>query len=119
MARYVPVEQRSDSEIREEISRIYEQWNHIAQHGGQDPFWPDGVLMNLLRNHIIYFNRELDRRKSDQRQMSMFEAASTSEQCELPPELPDNLMVLNGTYAHRLDERNISLLWVETVPPIR
>lgn len=40
-------------EIRKEIS----QWKEINQNGCNDPFWPDGVNMNLTRNHIIYYQR--------------------------------------------------------------
>lgn len=39
--------------IREEIA----QWKEINQNGCNDPFWPDGVNMNLTRNHIIYYQR--------------------------------------------------------------
>ena len=40
-------------EIRKEIS----QGKEINQSGCNDPFWPDGVNMNLTRNHIIYYQR--------------------------------------------------------------
>ena len=36
-----------------------EQWQYIKDHGCQDPFWPDGVNMNLIRNHIIYGKKVL------------------------------------------------------------
>lgn len=36
-------------DIRREIA----QWIYLNENGGQDPFWPDGVNMNLTRNHII------------------------------------------------------------------
>ena len=40
-------------EVRKEIKR----WKEINQSGCSDPFWPDGVNMNLTRNHIIYYQR--------------------------------------------------------------
>ena len=39
--------------IREEIS----QWKDINQNGCNDPFWSDGCNMNLVRNHIIHYQR--------------------------------------------------------------
>ena len=32
-------------------------WENLRVRGGQDPFWPDGVNMNLTRNHVIYAKR--------------------------------------------------------------
>ena len=43
-------------QIRKEISR----WKDINQNGCSDPFWPDGCNMNLTRNHIIYYKRQLE-----------------------------------------------------------
>ena len=36
--------------IRQEIAH----WIDLNENGGSDPFYPDGVNMNLTRNHIIY-----------------------------------------------------------------
>lgn len=36
-----------------------EHWKDINQNGCSDPFWPDGCNMNLTRNHIIYYQRQL------------------------------------------------------------
>ena len=32
----------------------FEHWEYIKDHGCNDPFYADGVNMNLIRNHIIY-----------------------------------------------------------------
>lgn len=37
----------------------YERWYHYWKYGGQDPSWPDGSNMHLIRNHIIYYKREI------------------------------------------------------------
>ena len=42
-------------QIRKEIS----QWKDINQNGCNDPFWPDGCNMNLVRNHILYYQRKI------------------------------------------------------------
>lgn len=41
--------------IRKEIDR----WEDINQNGCSDPFWPDGMNLNLVRNHIIYAKRTI------------------------------------------------------------
>ena len=41
--------------IREERA----QWKDINQNGCNDPFWSDGCNMNLTRNHIIYYQRQI------------------------------------------------------------
>ena len=37
----------------------YEQWDNIFANGCQDPFWEDGVNLNLVRNHIIYYQNRI------------------------------------------------------------
>ena len=37
----------------------YEQWDNIFTNGCQDPFWEDGVNLNLVRNHIIYYQNRI------------------------------------------------------------
>ncbi len=41
------------------IHREIEHWKDINQNGCNDPFWSDGCNMNLTRNHIIYYQRQL------------------------------------------------------------
>lgn len=35
-------------------------WEHINEYGCNDPFWPDGCNMNLTRNHILAYRREIE-----------------------------------------------------------
>ena len=35
-------------------------YEELRQYGGTDPFWPDGVNMNLCRNHIIYLRKQIE-----------------------------------------------------------
>ena len=55
MGKYIPPEQMTVEQIRASIDERFRAWNQIAQHGCSDPGWPDGVNMNLVRNHIIYY----------------------------------------------------------------
>ena len=50
--------QRSRKEqLAEVIRESHEQWKRLWENGGNDPFWTDGVNLNLVRNHIIYGRR--------------------------------------------------------------
>ena len=49
-----PIEEYAP-QIVHEISR----WNYILENGCNDPFWPDGCNMNLIRNHIISYKLEI------------------------------------------------------------
>ena len=50
--------QRSRKEqLAEVIRESHEQWKRLRENGGNDPFWTDGVNLNLVRNHIIYGRR--------------------------------------------------------------
>lgn len=51
-----------EQEVNKEAGIIVErigEWNYINKNGCNDPFWPDGCNMNLLRNHIIYAKRRI------------------------------------------------------------
>ena len=41
------------------IREARKQWEWINEEGGNDPFWPDGCNMNLLRNHMISYKMEI------------------------------------------------------------
>lgn len=45
----------------EEIPREIRHWKALKEFGCNDPFWPDGMNMNLTRNHIIYAKTEIMR----------------------------------------------------------
>lgn len=45
--------------LKNNISKAIEHWKDIRDNGCSDPFWSDGANMNLVRNHIAYYRREL------------------------------------------------------------
>lgn len=45
------------SELKESLRDNFNRWQHLYEHGGNDPFWEDGVNLNLVRNHILYDKR--------------------------------------------------------------
>ena len=98
--KYVRIEEWAEDDLRAEIDRDYDLWNRIATHGCADPFWPDGVNLNLVRNHIIFKRRVLEERGAVQ--LNLF--GEVVNERPLPPEVPENYMVEDGDFSHRLDK---------------
>lgn len=42
------------------LRESFAHWQHLYEHGGNDPGWPDGVNLNLVHNHIIYYKRQIE-----------------------------------------------------------
>ena len=91
MSRYIPPEEMSEAQIREQLDAEYKHWDDLKKNGCSDPAWPDGVNLNLVRNHIIYWYRLLRERTSQTVQLSMFDAGmDLRNERPLPPELPES-----------------------------
>ena len=84
-----------------EIRSSANRWNDILHNGCSDPTWPDGVNMNLVRNHIFYFKWRI-RELCEENGMIMPEEAFFN----VPPEVPDSLWTRpTGTEVHhRINE---------------
>ena len=41
------------AKLKEELEREFRHWDDLYHHGGYDPFYADGMNLNLTRNHII------------------------------------------------------------------
>lgn len=48
--------QRLGKDIRENVEKYY----GLKEEGGSDPFWADGVNMNLCRNHILNDRKRIE-----------------------------------------------------------
>lgn len=88
------------------INESFARWDHIYQHGTSDPFWPDGVNANLVRNHIIYFRRQLEEMPRENGQQDLFLAQEVQTALDglrpVPDKLPDDWMCPTGEYPDRL-----------------
>ena len=84
--------------VKAELQRDIDRWNEINQNGCNDPFWSDGVNMNLKRNHIIYGLRRLAELEQKPVQLTMFadQAQLISDDImrdrRIPPRVPDDYM---------------------------
>ena len=61
----------------------YARWNQIKAEGSGDPFWEDGVNMNLVRNHIMSYRRQILELVGEDNLPDIFDR-------EIPPEVPQN-----------------------------
>ena len=89
-----------DAVIRDILKNLH-RWEEIKDHGCCDPFWSDGVNMNLTRNHIIYNKRRL---------LELCEALQEPLPEEyylpLPPKVDNHYLCKNG---ERFEERKMRM----------
>lgn len=112
MGKFIPYDKMTAEQLQAEIDHEFAVWNNIAQNGCSDPCWPDGVNMNLTRNHIIYFYRLLHERRSAGTQLSLFDTPDDAVERPIPPEVPDYYMVAGCEHSHRLDKfKEERLVW--------
>ncbi|MDR2163278.1 MAG: hypothetical protein LBO70_04975 [Clostridiales Family XIII bacterium] len=50
---------KKKEDLGQSLCDEYARWEHLNEYGGHDPFYSDGVNMNLVRNHIIYYKRQI------------------------------------------------------------
>ena len=62
-----------------ELEKAHQRWVDIQANGCSDPFWSDGVNMNLLRNHMIWHRNRIQ----------TIVEGSNSEPTLFPAEYPD------------------------------
>ncbi len=42
-----------EEKAEQELIQAYDRWERLYKNGGSDPYWTDGVNLNLVRCHII------------------------------------------------------------------
>lgn len=43
----------------ESLAEMFNRWDNMYKNSCRDPFWADGVNLNLIRNHILYYKGEI------------------------------------------------------------
>jgi len=71
--------------ISDELKKAFDRWDELYVSGGKDPFWSDGCNLNLVRNHIIHYKRELEALIGNQDYPSIYHK-------ETPQEVPRDYM---------------------------
>ena len=67
------------------LKKAYAQWESLYKQGGSDPFYPDGVNLNLVRNRILYFKRQIEETQPLYKNTEVYRR-------ELPPQVEDSYM---------------------------
>lgn len=96
----------TEAEIRKELDDRFRRWEDIQKNGCNDPFWEDGVNMNLVRNHIIYYYGMLKEVMKQPLQMCLFSDVAPVNERPVPPEVPNTYMSPTGKYPNRLVGRS-------------
>lgn len=85
------------ADARAELERDIARWHEIYRNGCSDPFWPDGVNLDLKRNHIIHDLRIISELEQKPVQVSFFdavpgEAVDWKNDPRIPPRVPQDYM---------------------------
>ncbi|MDO4563341.1 MAG: hypothetical protein Q4C12_05855 [Clostridia bacterium] len=68
-----------------ELKERFDRWDYLHENGGSDPFWSDGSNMNLVRNHIIYYKREIEENMNQEEYPKIYYR-------DTPPKTDENYM---------------------------
>ena len=79
------VKQTKAEKFEELLQKEFERWEQLYIYGGNDPFYEDGVNLNLIRNHIISYKMKCkEELKTDEYPQDYFKST--------PPEIDDTYM---------------------------
>lgn len=76
-------------ELIQKIEERFERWKYLREKGGSDPFYEDGVNMNLVRNHIFYYRNQI-KKLCDQEKLP--ETYHQTYYRKIPPEVDPKYM---------------------------
>ncbi len=68
-----------------ELAERFECWEDLMENGCNDPTWPDGVNLNLVRNHILYYKNKIKENDSEEAYPAIYFRAT-------PPKVDDDYM---------------------------
>ena len=68
------------------LESSYAEWDNLFTEGGSDPFYTDGVNLELVRNHIIYYKEQLAKQENS------LIGLPDAYYRELPPKIDPNYM---------------------------
>lgn len=74
-----------DQDYASELEKSFEHWQYLKEHGGSDPSYSDGVNMNLVRNHILYYKHQIEKSMPEKDYPQIYF-------CKTPPETDHNYM---------------------------
>ena len=101
---------RTIREVCADIRKEYFHWKDLYHHGCSDPSWCDGTNLNLVRNHIFYYLKELEKICGDK-----FFLYPDEYYWPVPPEVPNDYMAVDRNLAcrgfYKATERPYKIAW--------
>lgn len=49
-----------DDPLTRSLQDSFDRWDQLNKYGGSDPCWADGINMNLVRSHIMYYKSQME-----------------------------------------------------------
>ena len=93
-------------ELNANLSSSYHHWKDMYENGCQDPCWEDGTNLNLVRNHIFYYKRQLEELLGNKTDCYPEEYYFPE-----PPELPSTFMSIDrNLYSHKTRDNPTGLV---------
>jgi hypothetical protein len=74
---------RENTEI--ELQKSFDQWDNLYESGCSDPFWSDGVNLQLVRNHILFYKAQIEESCEPDNYPAIYHK-------QTPPEVPQDYM---------------------------
>lgn len=99
-------------ELGAQIAASIEQWNRLKENGCSDPFWSDGVNMNLVRNHVIFYKKSCEKELAEGDYPPEYSLKT-------PPEVSNDYMARpdeirkNAKKALKVYEKDPDYLWLK------
>lgn len=82
-----PQEQMQEA-VAELVER-HNRWQNLYENGGSDPSWSDGVNLNLVRNHIHFTKRKIEKLVEEHKELFF---PAEYEKIEIPQEVSNDYM---------------------------
>ena len=82
-------------------------WEAVHKYGCSDPFWADGVNLNLIRGHCIFYKRQMEA-------ICKEHSLPMPKLLPLPEEVDNDFMAPYGRFPNRLlingrEEKDVQL----------
>ena len=80
-------------ELEKHIAERFSVWDDTFENGCCDPTWEDGCNLNLVRSHIIFAYKYLDKLNNSAEQLDIFAmCGENAERRQLPPKVDNKYM---------------------------
>ncbi|MBP5604268.1 MAG: hypothetical protein J6X60_01815 [Ruminiclostridium sp.] len=76
-----------DDPLTRSLQDSFDRWDQLNKYGGSDPCWADGINMNLVRSHIMYYKSQMENKYGSGEYPDIYYRETPSE---VPPDFMAN-----------------------------